>query len=144
MLLLLFLIHAMWPGRVFRLACCDVVCTAVRMLLVFSVPLSGNNHTLGWESSIKMVLNYCWSSVIDPVCRGYILNEMTGRTIKLNSATYNKLVANGHVVDRKNGVLTPPGKAGDESDDTDIDQQPSYTPSRSARSRLSSGHARRD
>ncbi len=91
-----------------------------------------------------MALNYCWSSTIDPVCRGYILNEMTGRTIKLNSATYNKLVANGHVVDTKNGVLTPPSKAGDESDDTDIDQQPSYTPSRSARSRLSSGRARRD
>ncbi len=88
-----------------------------------------------------MALNYCWSSVLDPVCRGYILNEMTGRTIKLNSATYNKLVANGHVVDRKNGVLTPPSKAGEESDDTDIDQQPSYTPSRSAKSRLSSGRA---
>lgn len=100
--------------------------------------------SLGWESSTKMALNYCWSSVIDPVCRGYILNEMTGRTIKLNSATYNKLVANGHVVDRKSGVLTPPSKAGDESDETDIDQQPLYTPSRSAKSRLSSGRARRD
>ncbi|DBA86672.1 hypothetical protein WJX77_004815 [Trebouxia sp. C0004] len=78
------------------------------------------------------------------VQRGYILNEMTGRTIKLNSATYNKLVANGHVVDRKNGVLTPPSKAGNESDDTDIDQQPSSTPSRSAKSRLSSGRACRE
>ena len=77
-------------------------------------------------------------------CRGFILNEATGRTIKLNSATYNKLVANGHVVDKKNGVLTPPGKGGDDSDDTDQDQQPSYTPSKTAaRSRLSSGRTRR-
>ena len=77
-------------------------------------------------------------------CRGYILNEATGRTIKLNSATYNKLVANGHIVDRQNGVLTPPGKGGDDSDDTDQEQQPSYTPSKTAaRSRLSSGRARR-
>lgn len=78
------------------------------------------------------------------VQRGYILNEATGRTIKLNSATYNKLVANGHIVDRQNGVLTPPGKGGDDSDDTDQDQQPSYTPSKTAtKSRLSSGRARR-
>lgn len=77
------------------------------------------------------------------LCRGYILNEMTGRTIKLNSATYNKLVANGHIVDKKNGVLTPPGKGGEDSDDTDQSQQPSYTPSKSAaRSRLSSGRMR--
>ncbi len=68
---------------------------------------------------------------------------MTGRTIKLNSATYNKLVANGHVVDKKNGVLTPPSKYGDDSDDTDPDQQPAQTPSISARSRLSSGRVRR-
>ena len=77
------------------------------------------------------------------MCRGYILNEATGRTIKLNSATYNKLVANGHMVDKQNGVLTPPGK-GDDSDDTDQDHQPSYTPSKTAaKSRLSSGRARR-
>ena len=86
----------------------------------------------------------CLSNIICPVCRGYILNEVSGRTIKLNSATYNKLVASGHVVDRKNGVLTPPSKAGDESDDTNVDQQPAYTPPRSSRSRLSSGRARRD
>ena len=79
-----------------------------------------------------------------PLCyRGYILNEVTGRTIKLNSATYNKLVAHGHVVDRKNGVLTPPGKSAEDSDDTDQDH-PSFAPSQSAaKSRLSSGRVRR-
>ena len=136
-----------------RLACCDVTSNTVHVLLVLGVPLhlalllgflATIIWSLGWDSNIKVALNYCWSSVIDSVCRGYILNEMTGRTIKLNSATYNKLVANGHVVDRRNGVLTPPSKAGDESDDTDLDQQPSYTPPRSAKSRLSSGRSRRD
>ena len=73
------------------------------------------------------------------VSRGLILNQMTGRTIKLNSATYNKLVANGHVVDKQNGVLTPPSKHEHDSDDTDHDEQPSYTPTQNAKSRLSSG-----
>ena len=76
-------------------------------------------------------------------CRGFILNEMTGRTIKLNSATYNKLVANGHVVDKQNGVLTPPNKLEHDSDDTDHDEQPSYTPTQNTKSRLSSGRVRR-
>ena len=69
------------------------------------------------------------------------MNEVTGRVIKLHSATYNKLVANGYVVDKQNGVLTPPSKAVEESDDTDQDQ-PSNTPSQSARSksRMSVGH----
>ncbi|KAL3144980.1 hypothetical protein ABBQ32_003484 [Trebouxia sp. C0010 RCD-2024] len=77
------------------------------------------------------------------VQRGYILNEMTGRTIKLNSATYNKLVANGHVVDKQNGVLTPPSKYEHDSDGTDHDELPSYTPTQNTKSRLSSGRGRR-
>lgn len=68
------------------------------------------------------------------------MNEVTGRVIKLHSATYNKLVANGYIVDKQNGILTPPSKGLEESDDTDQDQ-PSNTPSQSARSksRMSAG-----
>ena len=79
-------------------------------------------------------------SSIRMVCRGKILNEVTGRVIKLHSATYNKLVANGYVVDKQNGVLTPPSKGVDDSDDTDQDQ-PSENLSQSARSksRMSTG-----
>lgn len=88
----------------------------------FGSPLPGHQHAGTSEDNVSPLIQ-----------RGKILNEVTGRVIKLHSATYNKLVANGYVVDKQNGILTPP-KAVDDSDDTDQDQ-PSYTPSQSARSR---------
>ena len=42
------------------------------------------------------------------VQRGLILNERTGKTIKIGAATYNKLVLQGYTPDRMHGVLTPP------------------------------------
>ncbi len=44
------------------------------------------------------------------VQRGLILNERTGKTIKIGAATYNRLVLQGYAPDRAAGVLTPPPK----------------------------------
>ena len=41
--------------------------------------------------------------------RGLILNERTGKTIKIGAATYNRLVLEGYTPNRAAGVLTPPG-----------------------------------
>ena len=43
------------------------------------------------------------------VQRGLILNERTGKTIKIGAATYNRLVLEGYTPNRAAGVLTPPG-----------------------------------
>lgn len=103
-----------------------------------------DRHTITKCSAARMISKFCpLLTIIADFCRGYILNEMTGRTIKLNSATYNKLVASGHVVDKQNGVLTPPNKHGHDSDDSEQDEQPSYSPSKTNKSRLSSGRVRR-
>lgn len=40
--------------------------------------------------------------------RGLILNERTGKTIKIGAATYNRLVLEGYTPNRAAGVLTPP------------------------------------
>ena len=42
------------------------------------------------------------------VQRGLILNERTGKTIKIGAATYNRLVLEGYPPNRAAGVLTPP------------------------------------
>lgn len=103
----------------------------------------GMTHTNHFVSCFVIIkLSVVFMTHVD-MCRGYILNEMTGRTIKLNSATYNKLVANGHIVDKQNGVLTPPSKFEHDSDGTDQDEQPLYTPTQNVKSRLSSGRVRR-
>lgn len=44
------------------------------------------------------------------VLRGLILNERTGKTIKIGAATYNKLILQGYTPNRAAGVLTPPSQ----------------------------------
>ena len=61
------------------------------------------------------------------MARGLILNERTGKTIKIGAATYNRLVLEGYTPDRAAGVLTPPGasaKPGGESQFFSIVCQP--------------------
>ena len=42
------------------------------------------------------------------VQRGLVLNESTGKTIKIGGPTYNRLMLGGHQFDRHKGTLTPP------------------------------------
>lgn len=46
------------------------------------------------------------------VARGLVLNEATGKTIKIGAATYNRLVLAGYTLDEGRGTLTPPPGAG--------------------------------
>ena len=45
------------------------------------------------------------------VDRGLLLNEATGKTIKIGAATYNRLVLEGYTVDEGRGTLSPPVRA---------------------------------
>ena len=45
-------------------------------------------------------------------CRGYVLNTRTGKVINMELSTYTKLVQEGYQLDRVQGTLTPPSKAG--------------------------------
>ena len=73
-----------------------------------STPTRGPQHPRRSDSRASAGPLPLRSPLVD---RGLLLNEATGKTIKIGAATYNRLVLEGYTVDEGRGTLSPPARA---------------------------------